>query len=128
MNFTENKRKILTISELTIDIRRLLEGSFSFINVAGEISGLRRPGSGHLYFTLKDDQAQIKSVLFRMQRRYLEREPKDGDMVICQGRVSVYEPRGDYQLIVDTLDYYGSGIQHLALQPACQARRYHIAC
>ncbi|CAK8724759.1 exodeoxyribonuclease VII large subunit [Candidatus Electrothrix aarhusensis] len=94
----------------------MLEGRFAFISVAGEISGLRRPGSGHMYFTLKDDQAQIKAVLFKMQQRYLQQLPKDGDMVICLGRVSVYEPRGDYQLIIDSLDYHGEGALQLAFE------------
>ena len=85
------QQKVFSVSELTRSIKGMLEGRFAFISVAGEISGLRRPGSGHLYFTLKDDQAQIKAVLFKMQQRYLQQLPNDGDMVICLGRVSVYE-------------------------------------
>ncbi len=116
MNIPENKQRIFSVSELTADIRSLMEGCFPFISVAGEISGMRRPSSGHLYFTLKDDQARLKAVLFRMQRRYLEKQPDDGDMVLCRGRVSVYEARGEYQLIVDTLDFHGAGEQQLTFE------------
>ena len=91
-------------------MRSLLEQRFSFISVAGEITNLRRPYSGHLYFSLKDSQGQLKAVLFKMQQRYLEQEPADGQEVICHGRISVYEPRGDYQLIVDTIDFHGAGV------------------
>ncbi len=111
-----NNQKIFSVSELTTAIKSLLEGRFPFINVVGEISNLRRPGSGHLYFTLKDDRAQIKTVLFKMQQRYLEKQPRDGQMVVCRGRISVYEPRGDYQLIVDALDFHGAGALQLAFE------------
>ncbi|WP_339138631.1 MAG: exodeoxyribonuclease VII large subunit [Candidatus Electrothrix sp. GW3-4] len=111
-----SQQKIFSVSELTRSIKAMLEGRFAFISVAGEISGLRRPGSGHIYFTLKDEQAQIKAVLFKMQQRYLVQPPKDGDMVVCLGRVSVYEPRGDYQLIIDSLDYHGEGALQLAFE------------
>ena len=88
-------RRVLSVSELNSAIRGLLEGRFPFVSVAGEISNLHRPYSGHSYFTLKDSAAQIKAVLFKTQQRYLERPPKDGDHVVCRGRISVYEPRGD---------------------------------
>ena len=104
----ENK-KIYSVSELNSSIRTLLENRFSFISVAGEVSNLRKPFSGHLYFTLKDDRGQIKAVLFKMQQRYLLRPPEDGQKVICRGRISVYEPRGDYQLIVEHVDFHGAG-------------------
>ena len=110
------QQKIFTVSELTRSIKSMLEGRFSFISVAGEISGLRQPASGHIYFTLKDGQSQIKAVLFKMQQRYLQQQPRDGDMVVCLGRVSVYEPRGDYQLIIDSLDYHGEGVLQLAFE------------
>ena len=111
-----NNQRIFSVSELTSAIKSMLEGRFPFINVAGEISNLRRPGSGHFYFTLKDDQAQVKAVLFKMQQRYLENSPQDGQMVVCRGRISVYEPRGDYQLIVDSLDFHGAGALQLAFE------------
>ncbi|NIA05886.1 MAG: exodeoxyribonuclease VII large subunit, partial [Proteobacteria bacterium] len=108
--------RIFTVSELTASIRGLLETQFPFVSVAGEISNLRQPYSGHFYFTLKDDRAQIKAVLFKMQQRYLSDRPVDGQQVVCRGRLSVYEPRGDYQLIVDTLDFHGAGAMQLAFE------------
>ena len=111
-----NNQKIFNVSELTNSIKHILEGRFPFISVAGEISNLRKPHSGHLYFTLKDDRAQIKAVLFKMQQRYLEKLPQDGQMVLCRGRISVYEPRGDYQLIIDGLDFHGAGALQLAFE------------
>jgi len=116
-------RRILSVSELNSAIRTLLESRFPFISVAGEISNLHRPYSGHAYFTLKDDHAQIKAVLFKLQQRYLSRPLKAGDHVVCRGRISVYEPRGDYQLIVDTVEYQGAG----ALQQAFEQLKLRLA-
>ncbi len=111
-----SSQRILTVSQLTGSIRGLLETHFPFVSVRGEISNLRRPYSGHIYFTLKDDRAQLRAVLFKMQQRYLEEEPRDGQQVICRGRLSVYEPRGEYQIIVDTLDFHGEGALQLAFE------------
>lgn len=111
-----NTPRIYTVSEINASIRGLLESQFPFVSVAGEISNMRRPLSGHIYFTLKDDQAQIKAVLFKMQQRYLSEEPADGRLVICRGRISVYEPRGDYQLIVDAMDFHGTGLLQLEFE------------
>ncbi len=116
-------RRVLSVSELNSAIRSLLEGRFPFVSVAGEISNQHRPYSGHSYFTLKDSTAQIKAVLFKTQQRYLERPPKDGDHVVCRGRISVYEPRGDYQLIVDSVEYQGIG----ALQQAFAQLKQRLA-
>ena len=118
-----DNRRVLTVSELNSAIRDLLEGRFPFVSVAGEISNLHKPYSGHCYFTLKDAGAQIKAVLFKMQQRYLAQMPKDGDHVVCRGRISVYEPRGDYQLIVDTIDVQGAG----ALQAAFAQLKQRLA-
>jgi exodeoxyribonuclease VII, large subunit len=109
-------RRVLTVTELSNSIRALLEGRFPFVSVAGEISNLHRPTSGHFYFTLKDTGAQIKAVLFKMQQRYLAHIPKDGTHVVCRGRISVYEPKGDYQLIIDTLEVQGAGALHQAFE------------
>ncbi|WP_417910803.1 exodeoxyribonuclease VII large subunit [Candidatus Electronema sp. PJ] len=109
-----SNQHIFSVAELATAIRSVLEGCFALVSVSGEISNLRQPASAHLYFTLKDKDAQLKAVLFRMQRRYLERQPKDGDRVICRGRLSVYEQRGDYQLIVESLEFQGAGSLHLA--------------
>lgn len=106
--------QIQTVSELTQSIRGVLEVSFPFVTVAGEISNLRCPYSGHLYFTLKDETAQIKAVLFKPQHRYLTCTPEDGLEVVCRGRISLYEARGEYQIIVDALTTKGAGALQLA--------------
>lgn len=108
--------KIFTVSELTSHIRDLLEGTFDEVLVEGEISNLRVPRSGHIYFTLKDERSQIRAVLFRNQSRYLRFEPEDGQHVLCWGRVSVYEPRGEYQLLVDYMEPKGVGALQLAFE------------
>ncbi len=98
-----------SVSELNRSIRSMLESRFPFIRVKGEISNLSRPYSGHIYFVLKDENSQLKAILFKMQQRYLDKQPEDGQEVVCQGRISLYEARGDYQLIVDTIDFQGEG-------------------
>ena len=108
--------RIFTVSEINDSIRGILEVQFPFVSVAGEISNLRQPLSGHCYFTLKDERTQIRAVLFKMQQRYLSSKPADGQMVICHGRISVYEARGEYQLIVDTIDLHGTGIMQLEFE------------
>ncbi|MBU0674716.1 MAG: exodeoxyribonuclease VII large subunit [Proteobacteria bacterium] len=108
--------RIQSVSELTRSIRGLLETEFPFVSVTGEISNLRKPSSGHLYFTLKDADAQIKAVLFRPQQRYLNLEPRDGQEVVCRGRISLYEPRGEYQIIADTLEEKGAGLLQAAFE------------
>src|SRR4030042_1025838 len=107
-------RYILTVSELTQEIKNLLEFKFSDIWVEGEISNLRIPPSGHIYFTLKDDESQIRTVLFRMRARTLRFFPEDGLHVICRGRVSLYEKRGEYQLILEAIEPKGIGALQLA--------------
>ncbi|MCL1980469.1 MAG: exodeoxyribonuclease VII large subunit [Proteobacteria bacterium] len=111
-----DERRVLTVTELNNSIRSLLEGRFPFVSVAGEISNLHRPASGHLYFTLKDGGAQLRAVLFKIQQRYLTHVPKDGMHVVCRGRISVYEPRGEYQLIADTVEIQGTGALHQAFE------------
>jgi len=111
-----NTGKMYTVSELNARIRMLLEQRFAHVSVSGEITNLRRPYSGHIYFSLKDSKGQLKAVLFKMQQRYLEQEPADGQKVICYGRISVYEARGDYQLIVDTIDFHGAGALRAAFE------------
>jgi len=106
--------RVQTIGEVTRSIRGLLETSFSFVTVIGEVSNLRQPFSGHLYFTLKDQDAQLKAVLFKNQQRYLADELRDGQEVVCRGRISLYEPRGEYQLLVDVVDTKGVGALQIA--------------
>src|SRR4030043_1652433 len=103
MSNLEFCRPNYTVSRLTAEIKTLLEGNFEHLWVEGEISNLRLPSSGHLYFTLKDESAQLRAVMFRMQNRLLKFAPADGLQVICYGRLSVYEPRGEYQIVVDYL-------------------------
>lgn len=97
------------VGELTREIRDLLEGQFGNVWVAGEISNLRIPGSGHLYFTLKDDDATLASVMFKGQAARLGFTPEDGQAVLAKGELTVYEPRGQYQLKVSTLRPAGRG-------------------
>lgn len=94
-----------------------LEAGFPRLWIAGEISNLARPASGHWYFTLKDDRAQIRCALFRGQRSNVDGQPENGDQVLVRGRLSLYEARGDYQLIADAMLPAGSG----ALQQAFEA-------
>ena len=105
----ERPEPILTVTQLTASIRELLEGRYRFVRVCGEISNLKTPFSGHSYFTLKDAGAQLRVVLFKQQRRFVIGELADGRQVVVFGRISVYEPRGDYQLIADSLEDYGVG-------------------
>ncbi|MEI8329482.1 MAG: exodeoxyribonuclease VII large subunit [Chlamydiia bacterium] len=101
--------KALSVTELTSQIKQQLETRFSFIYVQGEISNIKLQISGHYYFTLKDAGAQISCVLFKGQTKSLSRPPKEGDQVVLQGEISVYAPRGNYQLIVKAIEYVGIG-------------------
>jgi exodeoxyribonuclease VII large subunit len=101
---------IQTVSQLTAALKFLVEREYRFIAVRGEISNLRIPASGHQYFTLKDAGAQLRAVLLKPQARYLSAPLRDGGQVICRGRISVYEPRGDYQLLVDSVEADGEGL------------------
>ena len=109
-------RPILTISQLTAEIKSLLERNYEHLWVEGEISNLRIPSSGHLYCTLKDESAQIRAVMFRMQNRLLKFQPEDGLQVVGYGRLTVYEPRGEYQLVLDHLEPKGLGALQLAFE------------
>ncbi|MBI3391615.1 MAG: exodeoxyribonuclease VII large subunit [Nitrospirae bacterium] len=106
----------LTVSELTRLVRESLEIEFSRVIVEGEIANLKIPSSGHVYFTLKDESAQIAAVLFRAAVRFLKFRPADGLKVVCRGRLTVYEPRGTYQVIVETMDPCGRGALQLAFE------------
>jgi exodeoxyribonuclease VII large subunit len=107
-------RYILTVSELTREIKDILEMQFADILVEGEISNFKVPPSGHIYFTLKDDLSQIRVVFFKNQARSLRFSPEDGLHVICRGRVSLYEKRGEYQLILEEMEPKGIGALQLA--------------
>src|SRR3989344_5458423 len=100
---------ILTVRELTLAIKKQLESRFPTVSVRGEISNFKEQSSGHLYFTLKDAEAQISVALFRGNAKNLTRMPKDGDQVVVKGELSVYPPRGNYQIIVRELQFEGLG-------------------
>ena len=108
--------KIYTVSELNTEIKSLLETRFPFVWVYGEISNFRQPISGHYYFTLKDDSAQINAVMFRGQQKQLKYRPEDGMSVTGMGRLSVYEPRGAYQIILEYMEPSGIGALQIAFE------------
>lgn len=110
------RRRILTVSELTQGIKELLESSYPFVWVAGEISNFRVPLSGHYYFSLKDAAAQISAVMFRGQNRSLKFKPHDGMAVVAMGRLNLYETKGIYQIIVEYLEPEGIGVLQLAFE------------
>ncbi|MBN1827865.1 MAG: exodeoxyribonuclease VII large subunit [Deltaproteobacteria bacterium] len=115
--------KILTVTELTANIKVLLETSFGILWVAGEVSNLRRPASGHSYFTLKDADSQIRAVLFRQSALSVGFGIEDGMEVVCRGRLSLYHPRGEYQIVVDAIEPRGLG----ALQKAFEQLKEKLA-
>ena len=110
------ERKIYSVTELSREIKGMLEGKFPDVWVTGEVSNFRPAGSGHLYFTLKDASAQLRAVCFRNQAKYLKFKPQDGISVIARGRLSVYEARGEYQLYVEYLEPAGLGALQLAFE------------
>lgn len=107
-------REVLTVTELTARIRLKLESAYPAVWVEGELSNSHRWKTGHLYFTLKDGGAQIRGVMFRSTLRYLRFEPEDGLHVVARGRVSVYEPKGEYQLVAEHFEPVGVGARQLA--------------
>jgi exodeoxyribonuclease VII large subunit len=109
-------RKIFSVSEISREIKDLLERQYSDVWVTGEVSNFRPAASGHLYFTLKDATAQLRAVCFRNQARYLKFKPQDGISVIARGHLSVYEARGEYQLYVEYLEPAGLGALQLAFE------------
>ncbi|HBQ21744.1 MAG: hypothetical protein A2Z91_03225 [Deltaproteobacteria bacterium GWA2_38_16] len=111
-----SQRKILTVSELTRDIKTLLETGFDSIWVKGEISSFKVPSSGHFYFNLKDEKSMLACVMFKFKNQYLKFELKDGLEVICGGRITLYEPRGSYQLLVETIEPKGLGALQLRFE------------
>jgi exodeoxyribonuclease VII large subunit len=114
MKNTTTPRQIYSVSELTVNIKALLEKNFPFIWIYGEISNFKTPSSGHFYFTLKDKNAQISAVMFRGQQAGLKFFPEDGMEITGLGRISLYEPRGTYQIILEYMEPKGIG----ALQKA----------
>lgn len=109
MTSAEQNNDALSVSQLTGLIKTMLEGSFSNISLKGEISNFRPNASGHLYFSLKDSDAQISAVMFRGRAASLDFTPKDGTLVVVKGSVSVYAPRGNYQIIITSMTKAGAG-------------------
>jgi exodeoxyribonuclease VII large subunit len=112
----EPASRTLTVSQLTARVRDLVESEFFEVWVEGELSNCRLWNTGHLYFTLKDSAAQIKGVIFRSALRYLKFKAEDGLKVVARGRVSVYEPKGEYQLVCEHLEPQGLGALQLAFE------------
>jgi exodeoxyribonuclease VII large subunit len=109
-------RRVLSVSELNANIRELLEEAFIDVWVEGELSNVKVWNTGHLYFTLKDGAAQIKALMFRSAVRYLRFKPQDGQHVIARGRVSAYEPKGEYQLVCEMIEPRGLGQLQMAFE------------
>ncbi|HEX5754931.1 MAG TPA: exodeoxyribonuclease VII large subunit, partial [Arenimonas sp.] len=110
------ERQVLRPAQLNALARDLLEGSFPQVWVEGEIGNCSRPASGHLYFTLKDERAQVRCALFKPKAQLLRFVPRDGVQVLARGRLTLYEARGDYQLILDHLEEAGEGALRRALE------------
>ena len=110
----ERQRTVLTVSDLTANIRGILENAYSEVWIEAEISNCRLWNTGHLYFTLKDPGAQIKAVMFKSDVRSLKFRPEDGLHVVVRGRISVYEPKGEYQIVCERMEPHGLGALQLA--------------
>jgi len=110
------EQRVLTVWELTCQVKDLVEGSFPAVWVAGEISNFSRPQSGHCYLTLKDDRAQLRAALWRQSAARVRFDLHDGLEVICRGHLEVYAPRGSYQLTIEAIEPRGIGALELALR------------
>src|SRR3990172_11056784 len=110
------QRDIYSISRLNHEVRGMLEADFPMIWVEGEISNIARPSSGHLYFSLKDETAQVRCAMFRTRSRHIGLNPDNGMQVLARARVSLYEPRGDFQLIVEQMEETGDGALRRAFE------------
>lgn len=110
------ERRIFKPAQLNALAKDLLESNFSQIWLEGEISNLSRPSSGHLYFTLKDERAQVRCAMFKNRAMLLESTPKDGQLVLVRARLTLYEARGDYQLAVESMQAAGQGALQLAFE------------
>ena len=112
----ENNKNIYSVSRLNTEVRQVLEGSFPLVWVEGEISGLSTPRSGHMYFSLKDEHAQTRCAMFRMKRQLLRFLPQDGMKVLVRARITLYEARGEFQLVVDHMEPSGEGQLRQAIE------------
>ena len=121
--YAQPSPQIYSVTKLTQEIKFLLEERYEIVWITGEVSNLRIPSSGHAYFTLKDSKAQIAAVMFRGQLRQLKFDLDDGATIVAMARVSVYEPRGTYQIILEYIEPKGVG----ALQIAFQQLKHRLA-
>jgi exodeoxyribonuclease VII large subunit len=108
--------RVYSVSELTREIKAVIEGRFPSVLVKGEVSNLRAPGSGHVYFTLKDAEACLDAVLFRTEARRLKFQVQNGLSLVARGRLSLYEPQGRYQLVCDSVEPLGAGALQIAFE------------
>ena len=108
-DIVEHGDEIISVGQLNQQAKKLLENQFKGVSVLGEISNIARPSSGHIYFTLKDEDGAIRCAMFRNQNLRLNFEPQNGDQCVLKGQVSLYAPRGDYQLIVSSMQPAGAG-------------------
>ncbi|GIL18182.1 MAG: exodeoxyribonuclease 7 large subunit [Oligoflexia bacterium] len=114
ISLEKSESQVLTVEQLNREVRQLIEGNLSLVWVQGEISNFKAHTSGHFYFSLKDEKSQIRAVMFRGSNARLRFKPTDGLEVLVRGRISVYEPRGEYQIVCETMEPVGAG----ALQKA----------
>ena len=116
MPASTTERSVLTVSDLNRQARMTIEERFSMVWVMGEMSNFARPRSGHWYFSLKDQNAQVRCAMFANRNRSVRMQPGEGQLVIVRGRVSLYEGRGDFQIIVDHMEPAGEGALRQAFE------------
>ena len=122
-NKSPNPNDIYTISRLNREVRTVLEDVFPTIWVQGEVSNLAKPASGHLYFTLKDNAAQVRCAMFKNRQSEMRFDPENGMQVMARANIGLYEGRGEYQLIIESLEPAGAG----ALQVAFEALKQKLS-
>lgn len=116
MTMSNSQNQILTVSALNGAVREIIEGNFPLLRVEGELSNFSSPGSGHWYFSLKDARAQVRCAMFRQRNTYTRIQPHNGMQVQVLAQPSLYEGRGEFQLIVEQLLDAGEGIYRRALR------------
>ncbi|MHB8482740.1 MAG: exodeoxyribonuclease VII large subunit [Nitrospiria bacterium] len=115
-SYPVTEKKVYSVTELNLYIKNELEKTFSHVWLEGEVSNLRVPQSGHCYLTLKDEGGQIKAIIFKSALRSLKFTPKEGQHLLCRGRITVYEPRGEYQIVLESVEPKGIGALQLAYE------------
>ena len=110
LGFDLEQRQVYSVSQLNLEVKQLLQKNFPLLWIEGELSNVARPASGHIYFSLKDEKSQVRCAMFRNANRNLPFQPKDGLQVLLRARIGLYEPRGEYQLTVESMEEAGVGI------------------